>query len=637
MATLNYNWQLIGETSGTLNGNTCNLRIYAKINSQNIANNSSSVSYQSRLYYGGGYFETGSPSTKSLNGSGANAQSNVNASGTYYNGETTLLTITGNVTHNDMGNASVSTTANANFGPWDYNKYVSVSASLPKIDRVAITNSITGDDIEQPFSVNYTKYIQEYKYKLRISIPFVTMLERIDYDTSDTQFTLTQEIIESLYARFTNTNTFDLGFAVETWDANEQNKISDGNEVVIKCKISGATPIFTDFDYNDINSTTLALTGNSKYNINGYSTIRVSISTLNKAVAQKGATMVKYQFMIGNDTREVPYSDNSEVYIDIPNASVGEYKVFAIDSRNNSTLVTKVASQIINYEPLYLNTSTCNVERSDGGVGENVTLTYNGNLWNNSFGSVSNSITLSKYEFKKVGEENWVTGLTNITPTISDNTLTFSGQVASNESGYTFAINDAYNFKITLQDKLSTVILELTPLPSGIPNISLNKNGVGIMCDYDETLGGLMQVGGQIFGPSNAKLVAIAETGSLSQSSGTFNLKNFSTVNILDNEFLKVESNVLKCKKQGYYRITLKVRFNDVSSGKSVFIGTSINDYTSTDEYGTWAHNNQRLTVTDTNIIDLNANDTIKIMHSGTGVSADAITRTKCWIEYVES
>jgi hypothetical protein len=31
-----------------------------------------------------------------------------------------------------------------------------------------------------------------------------------------------------------------------------------------------------------------------------------------------------------------------------------------------------------------------------------------------------------------------------------------------------------------------------------VPNISLADNGVGIMCDYDETLGGDLQVGGKI-------------------------------------------------------------------------------------------------------------------------------------------
>lgn len=494
---LNYNWQLIAEAGGTLNGNTCNLRLYAKILWQSVPNNQSGVAYESRLYYGGSYFNTGSPSSKSIVGTGVSGQS-ADASGNYNGGETTLYTVSGTVTHDTNGNANVSANASVNFGPWGYSNSVSGSESLPKINRVAITNSVTGSDIEQEFKVNYTKYVNNYQYKLRITIPNVKNLETINYNTSGQSFTLSQSTIEELYNRYTTTNTFNLGFAVETWNGNT--KLSGGNEKVVSCKITGATPIFTDFDYNDINSTTLALTGNSKYNINGYSTIRVLISQSNKAIAQKGATMVKYQLMIGTETKEIAYSDDSDVYLDLPNASIGEYKVYAIDSRNNSTLVTKLSLRNINYEPIYIDRGNSNTERDDGGIGENVTLNYRGTIWNDNFGQVNNAITVSKYEFKKVNDSQWITGTTNITPTILENSLSFSGLIRSNETGYIFPVQDSYNFRITLQDKLSTTIVELTPLPSGTPNISLNKNGVGIMCDYDESLGGLLQVGGKIIG-----------------------------------------------------------------------------------------------------------------------------------------
>lgn len=530
MATLNYNWQLIGEAGGSLNGNTCNLRIYAKINSQSVPNNQSSVAYESRLYYGGGQFSSYDPTTKSISGTGAGGSSQ-NAEGTYYGGETVLQTISGVVGHDSNGNANVGMSANFYAGPWGYNVTVNASASLPKINRVAVTNSVTGSDIEQEFKVNYTKYVNNYQYKLRISIPNVTMLERINYNTSNESFTLSQASIEALYQRYTTTNTFTLGFRVETWNGNTM--LSAGNEKKITCKITGATPIFTDFDYNDINSTTLALTGNSKYNINGYSTIRVLISQANKAVAQKGATMVKYQLMIGSETKEIAYSDTDDVYIDLPNASIGEYKVYAIDSRQNSTLVTKLALQNINYEPLYIDRGNSNTERDTGGIGENVTLNYKGTIWNDSFGQVSNAITVSKYEFKKVSDSQWITGTTNITPTISENSLSFSGLIRSNETGYIFPVQDSYNFRITLQDKLSTTVVELTPLPSGTPNISLNKKGVGIMCDYDESLGGDLQVGGQVYSsntPTELYYSSSGTTGTITLNDDIENYNEYSIV-----------------------------------------------------------------------------------------------------------
>lgn len=497
MATLNYNWQLIAEAGGSLNGNTCNVRTYAKLNSQSTNNNTSSVSYQSRLYYGGGYFETYSPTTKSISGTGAGSSSQ-DGGGTYNGGETTLQTITGTVTHDNNGNANVSMSANFNAGPWGYNVTANGSASLPKINRTR-TNSVTGTDIDGNFSVNYTTYGTNQTYKLRISLPNITMLETIDYNTSDEAFTLSAETIEALYNRYTTTNTFKLGFAVETWNSAGTLRLSLGNEIVIDAKITGANPVFTDFDFNDINSTTLALTGNSKYNINGYSTIRVLISSSNKAIAQKGATMIKYRFIIGDATKEVNYSDSEDVYIDIPNSSIGTYQVYAIDSRNNSTLVTKLSLKNIEYTPLYIDKQNSYTERDDGGIGENVTLNYQGTVWNGNFGNVDNEIVIAKYEFKLTTEDDtqWVTGTTDISPTIINNSFSFNDLIRSNVLGYIFPVQNSYDFRITLQDKLSTSIIQLTPLPSGIPNISLNRNGVGIMCDYDENLGGLLQVGGK--------------------------------------------------------------------------------------------------------------------------------------------
>lgn len=513
MATLNYNWQLIAEAGGSINGNTCNVRIYAKINSQSMANNNSSVSYQSRLYYSNSYgFSSYDPTTKSISGTGAGSQS-ANAYGTYGGGETVLQTITGVVGHNASGNANVSMSANFNAGPWGYNVTASGSASLPKINRYSVTNSVTGVDIEEEFSVNYTKYINNYQYKLRISVPNKAELERIDYNTSGEPFRLSQETIERIfynnpddkYVKFGTDKDYriKLGFAVETWNGSQ--RLYNGNEIVKTCEIRNANPVFTDFDYNDINATTVALTGNSKYNINGYSNIRVTISSQNKAIAQKGATMSKYQLMIGSATpKEVPYSDTEDVSIDLPNASIGEYKVYAIDSRNNSTPVTKLSLKNIDYKPLDLDRQKSYVERDGGGIGENVTLNYQGTMWNDSFGAVSNDVTLSEYYVKLTSQDDtqWVKGTTDITPTKNNENFSFSGFIR-NISTNIFNIQDSYDFKIVLQDKLSSSVIQLTPLPSGIPNISLNKNGVGIMCDYDESKGGLLQVGGKIIGESS--------------------------------------------------------------------------------------------------------------------------------------
>lgn len=408
-----------------------------------------------------------------------------------------------NIQHNEDGTKAVNWSWSCETGTQVLGTVSdSGTKQLTTINRYAKTNNATGNDIEGNFSVNYTKYLDTYSYKLRISIPNVELLERIDYPTSGTTFTLSQATIDELYrytAEVTQKNTVSLGFAVESWNSAGTTKLSDGNEVIITGRILNANPIFTDFDFEDVNPTTLALTGDSSVNINGYSNIKITITTANKAIAQKGATMLKYRYLVG-DTNPVDiiYNDSVDLSATTNNAPNGIYNIYAIDNRINTTLVTKLATREIVYTPIDIDALNCKVERNNGGVGVNAVLTLSGTIWNNSFGSVTNSITNVVVEYKETGSSTWLTSPTTPVPTVTNNTYSFTGQVGSQAQDYTFELNKSYDFRVTVHDELSTKTIQLTPMPSAIPNISLADNGVGIMCDYDENLGGDLQVGGKI-------------------------------------------------------------------------------------------------------------------------------------------
>lgn len=524
------------------------------------------------------------------------------------------------------------------------------TTTLTTINRTT-TNSVTGTDIDGNFSVNYTKMTTgNYTYKLRISLPNIAALETINYNTSDEVFTLSQETIENLYSRYTTTNTFNLGFAVETWSSDGQTRISSGNEVVIQARITGANPVFTDFDFEDINTDVVALTGNNQINVNGYSNIKITIPNVDKAIAQKGATMRKYRIVVGGQTIDIDSADmykcsksntvlctlsgrkyykttddeafvgyyyssegftgpilvgttadsvkyttegqtfsgtqityegntyyvssnqyfwtgnqtstegvatklsnsaitqqqanetmlnkliseSSDLIRTINNSTSGIYEIYAIDSRNNSTLVTKFADSVKQYTPLVRNTNY-SVERDDGGIGGNVTLSFSGTIWNDSFGLVANGFRTAKYLFKKTDSSQWIdlgSSMTNITPTLNGNNFSFTGLIRSNNADTTWDLDSSYDIKVILEDELSSVEFE-TVLSSAIPNISLSKNGVGIMCDYDETLGGLVQVGGKVLDWSK---IAVAEvynaTRRVYNSTGDVNnVINVSSVN----------------------------------------------------------------------------------------------------------
>lgn len=133
------------------------LRLYAKYNSQSIANNTTSVSYKSAIYLdGNGTFWSNSGTTKSLYGDGATGVSNANANGEYGAYETTLNEITGTVTHDSNGAKSVYTSANFTSTVWGWNTSVEASCVLPTIPRYATSVQSLNSKTETTIKMNWS-------------------------------------------------------------------------------------------------------------------------------------------------------------------------------------------------------------------------------------------------------------------------------------------------------------------------------------------------------------------------------------------------------------------------------------------------------------------------------------------------
>lgn len=258
--------------------------------------------------------------------------------------------------------------------------------------------------------------------------------------------------------------------------------------------IINGNPTFSNFTFADTNTKTVALTGNNQHCIQGYSNIKGTISTTNKALAKKEATMSKYRFTIETQSIDINYSSTAEVSGTLNSVPSGTFNMYAIDSRNNSTLVTKLATKVVQYVKPVINASTITSTRDSGGVGTNCTLKFDGTFWNNNFGKKANSIKI-KYQLKKSTESTWVDGTTTITPTINGNNFSFKGLIARSKDDPSWEISESYNIKVIVTDELDTSFTE-TILINAVPNLALSQNGVGIMCKYNETLGGDLQVGG---------------------------------------------------------------------------------------------------------------------------------------------
>lgn len=253
--------------------------------------------------------------------------------------------------------------------------------------------------------------------------------------------------------------------------------------------IINADPDFPNFEFKDINEKTVVLTGSDQDVILGYSQVQVTIPVTSKAVAKKEATMVNYRF--NNNT--VDYSDTEDVVIPASIVNSGEIEVNATDSRQNTTKKIKSAVNVINYTPLRKNNITA---KRQNGVSESTVLTFSGIIDLVNFGLVENSIKTSKYRYSIAGKEEW-SDYFDIVLTLDENgNFSFNNLISGDIENVGFDIKNAYDIEVFVEDELSDVTFKTT-LGSGTPHIAYAKNGVGIMGKYDESVGGLLQVGGQ--------------------------------------------------------------------------------------------------------------------------------------------
>jgi hypothetical protein len=269
----------------------------------------------------------------------------------------------------------------------------------------------------------------------------------------------------------------------------------DGRQYIIN--ENDSKPTFNDFTYADTNATTVALTGNNQIVVQGYSNIQATISVSNKAVANKGASMNtgRYDLIItGNNTNSESYSDNSDVVITTNGANSGSIKVSAVDSRNLATEVPKTAT-VKDYTNIQK--GNINIVRT-GNVGTECTLSYDGTLWGQSFGNITNTVKSARYRYKKTSDANWPAtwnGITPITPTTTNNNYSFSNIIAGDLGNSGFSTEYSFNVQVEVFDELSSTVFSFT-LGTGIPHIAIDDDGVAIKQPYDTSDDSVLQVNG---------------------------------------------------------------------------------------------------------------------------------------------
>lgn len=296
----------------------------------------------------------------------------------------------------------------------------------------------------------------------------------------------------TIYALTPNSNTIILRYILTT----TQGSYTTTNYKDCKFSVTNSNPTFSNFTYQDTNSTTLALTGNNQTIIKGYSNVKGIISVANKASAKNSATMSKYRFSIGEKTAETAYSSTAQKEITINGVQSNSFTMYAIDSRGNSTGKTLTAASYINYSSIKI--TSISLIRTNS-VNSETNLKFSGNIWNGSFGSVTNSIVSCSYKYKLSTTSSWTTGKTTITPTKNGGSFSFSGIIKGDLGANGFNIDNSYNIQVLISDKLSNnnsnpATFTLGP---GTPGLAIYKNNVAIGQRYDTSDGSKLQVNGQ--------------------------------------------------------------------------------------------------------------------------------------------
>lgn len=309
--------------------------------------------------------------------------------------------------------------------------------------------------------------------------------------TTNTSYTWSAAQILSMLQYIKTSNSSSIKIGIITYGNAEYY-----SEKVGTLNVVNSNPIFSNFTYQDTNNATTALTGNNQIIIKGYSNVKGIISTANKAIAQNSATMSKYRFIIGDIQKEANYSSDSEVGITISKANNNVFNMYAIDSRGNSTLKTISPRTYKAYSNINIKSAVA--QRQNNGIGSSVVLTFAGDIWNSSFGSVQNEITSCIYKYKKTNSNTWLTGKTNIMPEVKGQSYSKSVLIKGDKGAEGFEVNSSYNVQIIIKDKLSTYTYELL-IGTGTPGIAITAKGIAFFNMYDEQLGGAIQITGDLY------------------------------------------------------------------------------------------------------------------------------------------
>lgn len=546
-------------------------------NSQSIANNASNITVTGKC-------KTTGPSMDYNTRTGTVTIDGKDYSFTSKFPETSTITIftkTVNVTHDTDGKKTVSASFKVTTGMTGTLPGGVISAStsktlttIPRNSKVSLSS--TNFNIGTKITINTNRASSSFTHTAVITYNGKTIRTQTGIGASYSWDT------SELYKYIPNGNSATGKVTLTTYSGST--KIGSSTEVTFTAKVVNSNPNFSNFEYYDNNSKTIALTGNNQVFIKKYSNAIIKIPVAYKMVTKNSATPSKYIAVAGSASNEKAYSDTADVEIPINNINSTTINVYAVDSRNNQTNVSKALSTI-DFKECVL--QSLNIDRENG-VGTYIEITILGTYNNINFGAVSNTIETAILRCKAVGTTTWEEFDIKQLLTIENGKISCSNVRFTQKE---FILGTEYDIEIKITDKLSSDS-ETASVNSGKVLMSAVKEyGVCFGGLYDKSVGGVLQSKGQIYMREN-KILGFDVNNGFVDYDGNIYRENRSAITIRRNpgneEFiinqawnpfsLKLETEKMKIKNNfslSNGAILVNKDCDAVISGQIMFRGTA--------------------------------------------------------------
>lgn len=422
-------------------------------NSQDIGSNKTNISFDLKADGGASswwsqYFNT----SLNVDGQGWSVGSTKG-----YQGQV-LISGSKDIWHNNDGSKSFSASAQTGITTTAINSRGSGSWSLNNIPRHASITNTSGDvddsvtnpwvEFSNPAGTAVNAYLE-----ILINGSIVGNFANRDNVRSRHTWTLTTAERNTMLGYMANVNSATFRYTIHDKMGGTDSWSTRDNKITIK----NANPVFSNFTYRDKNATSSAITGDNQVLIQGVSVLETTISSANKAVPQKQATMKTYAQSFSNLSKSVNYSTSDIVTeLGTPTGSGSlRLNVVAQDSRGNKTTAYKDVN-VIPYSAPVLNASLTRKNNFEALT----TVSISGSI---SPIANKNGLEGIQYRYKEASSSTWGVWTQLTTPPLTDeykfNVPTFN---------LTLDNTKQYTFEFMVGDKLRTTTISRT-VDVGIP------------------------------------------------------------------------------------------------------------------------------------------------------------------------